>query len=764
MGLTQLYRRNAADRPSGAAPLIAILSGVLACLIAVSVTPLWQKLGLGIFGVMLVSVATYEQVRSVWSARRGRLLVRLAASLFADDKALVMLADNDGRIVFQNEAAGKLDLSGRPRVERALTRLLANPGAVQLRLQDKARQSGRAEETLTTCRARLNLSAQVVGADRILWRLEELSNSVSDPGIPTISAGPEGSILQANDPARHLIGSDATTLEDVFEDLPLRSGATHRLRSGLGVIEVSVWVRETAGGGSSIAFFPTTSLGAPMPESWSVIEELPVPLLKIARSGEILASNRAARGLVQREIGPNARLSDLFEGLGRPIIDWLEEIGRGQSSGDKQFLRSHGDGPELFVQIILKPAGGSKDPHLIAVLSDMTEFKSLEAQFVQSQKMQAIGQLAGGVGHDFNNLLTAISGHCDLLLLRHDREDQDYSDLIQIHQNSNRAAALVGQLLAFSRKQNLRPEALDLRDTLADLTHLLNRLVGEKVRLTLNHDPDLLPIRADKRQLEQVIMNLVVNARDAMPSGGEIIIETENLTLKRPIERDRASVPAGAYVLVKLADEGHGIPADKIPKIFEPFYTTKRTGEGTGLGLSTAYGIVKQTGGFIFVDSEEGRGTIFTLYFPAHLAPVEPAAPMLSIAPRPADRSGPDHGVILLVEDEAPVRAFAARALRLKGHTVFEAENAEAALELLKDPGMRVDIFVTDVIMPGKDGPTWVREALKDRPGTGVVFVSGYAEEAFGEHQALIANSVFLPKPFSLNDLVETVAAQLAGS
>lgn len=190
MGLTQLYRRNAADRPSGAAPFIAILSGVLACLIAVSVTPLWQKLGLGIFGVMLVSVATYEQVRSIWSARRGRILVRFATSLFADDKALVMLADNDGRILFQNEAGGKLDLSGRPRVERALSRLLANPGAVQLRLQDKAKQFGRADETLTTCRARLNLSARVVGTDRILWRLEELSNGVSDPGIPTISAGP----------------------------------------------------------------------------------------------------------------------------------------------------------------------------------------------------------------------------------------------------------------------------------------------------------------------------------------------------------------------------------------------------------------------------------------------------------------------------------------------------------------------------------------------------------------------------------------------
>ncbi len=748
----------------GIAQLIAILSGILALLLALSVAPLWQKLGLGIFGVMVISVSGYERLRLLWSERRGRLLDRLVATLFADDKAKVLLADSDGRILYHNAVVGRIDLSERPRMEQVLGRVLANPRTVQLRLQDKARQKGWAEETLVTRRKGLNLSARSVGADRILWRLEEVAGEVRAPSIPTIATGPEGAILQLNDPARQLIGDEVKALEDVFEALPLRSGAIHRLKPDLGAEDVVVWASETAGGGSIVAMIPTATERAPLPESWSVIEELPVPLLKIARSGEILASNRAARGLVQREMGSNARLSDLFEGLGRPIIDWLEEVAGGGSTGDKQFLRSHGDGPELFVQIILKPAGDFKDPHLIAVLSDMTEFKSLEAQFVQSQKMQAIGQLAGGVAHDFNNLLTAISGHCDLLLLRHDRDDQDYSDLIQIHQNSNRAAALVGQLLAFSRKQNLRPEVLDLRDTLADLTHLLNRLVGEKVRLSLDHDPDLMPIRADKRQLEQVIMNLVVNARDAMPSGGEIIIETENLTLKRPIERDRASVPAGAYVLVKLADEGHGIPSDKIPKIFEPFYTTKRTGEGTGLGLSTAYGIVKQTGGFIFVDSEEGRGTTFTLYFPAHLGPAEPVAAALPVAPRPVDRTGAECGVILLVEDEAPVRAFAARALRLKGHTVFEAENAEGALELLKDPGMRVDIFVTDVIMPGKDGPTWVREALKDRPGTGVVFVSGYAEEAFGEHQALIANSVFLPKPFSLNDLVETVAAQLAGA
>ena len=221
--------------------------------------------------------------------------------------------------------------------------------------------------------------------------------------------------------------------------------------------------------------------------------------------------------------------------------------------------------------------------------------------------MQAIGQLAGGVAHDFNNLLTAISGHCDLLLLRHDQGDSDYSDLVQINQNANRAAALVGQLLAFSRKQTLRPEIVDMRDTLSDLTHLLNRLVGEKVNLTLGHDPILKSIRADKRQLEQVLMNLVVNARDAMPDGGDIRIEIESRTLTEPTKRERVTVPAGEYVTVRVVDQGTGISPDKLQKVFEPFFTTKRTGEGTGLGLSTAYGIVKQSGGYIFVDSKLGE-------------------------------------------------------------------------------------------------------------------------------------------------------------
>jgi two-component system cell cycle sensor histidine kinase/response regulator CckA len=256
--------------------------------------------------------------------------------------------------------------------------------------------------------------------------------------------------------------------------------------------------------------------------------------------------------------------------------------------------------------------------------------------------------------------------------------------------------------------------------------------------------------------LEQVLMNLVVNARDAMPGGGTIRLESEAVTLPEPMTRDRATVPAGDYALIRVRDTGTGIPEDRLQKIFEPFFTTKKVGEGTGLGLSTAYGIMKQSGGFIFVDSTEGVGSVFQLYFPIHDGQGEVDAP---VARKIVVRQG--EGVVLLVEDEAPVRAFASRALRLRGYTVLEAENAEEALKALEDPTLAVDVFVTDVVMPGMDGPSWVRKALVDRPNVKVIFVSGYAEDALSENQARIPNSVFLPKPFSLNDLAATVQGQM---
>ncbi|WP_371823382.1 ATP-binding protein [Paracoccus sp. Z118] len=495
----------------------------------------------------------------------------------------------------------------------------------------------------------------------------------------------------------------------------------------------------------------------------SVPADLPVALLWLDAGGAIVDANLQAHRLLGEELAGRP-LAKILEGPGRPVREWLADMAENRESGRSEVLRVIASGAERFLQVTLSPCELNGKPGLVAVLTDASAMKTLEEKFVQSQKMQAIGQLAGGIAHDFNNLLTAITGHCDLLMLRRDKADPDYADLYQIGQNANRAAALVGQLLAFSRKQALNPQVIDLRDTLSDLTHLLNRLVGERARLTFTHDPALKSIRADRRQLEQVMMNLVVNARDAMPGGGEIAIQTENVRLAEGMPRDRVTLPRGNYVRVTVADQGCGIPADKIGKIFEPFFTTKRQGEGTGLGLSTAYGIVKQTGGFIFCDSIVGQGTTFELLFPVHRsgAPENAAPAPLEVPAVPAEGASPS-GTILLVEDEAPVRAFAVRALRLRGLDVLEADNAEAALAILADDRVRADVFVTDVVMPGLDGPAWVRAALRDRPGTRVVFMSGYTEHSLADGALAIPNSVFLPKPFSLSDLVACVENQLAG-
>ena len=694
-------------------------------------------------------------------------------NLVSHDPDMAFLTSADGDILACSEVAQRrFDGAIGTSLTVLLTELIASPDAVLFRLLTQAESTGSAKDIVATRSGHFRVSVIGVDQNEYLWRICENSTGEiahQSPGqslsIPMMTFGSRGAVLFVNETCRTLLGFRPKSAAEVFADGIFRNGLTYKVKTADGEINVTVAIVETMAGRREIYLIPSgkgePSIVAPreLIAEWEAIEDLPVPLLKVSPDGVVLASNREARTLLDIASTEGKRIGDVLDGLGRPIGDWVREAIEGRGGNVSQFLRGRGDNHDTFVQVTLNSAGGSVDPHLIAVLNDVTELKTLEAQFVQSQKMQAIGQLAGGVAHDFNNLLTAISGHCDLLLLRHDQGDQNYGDLIQIHQNANRAASLVGQLLAFSRKQNLQPEVIDLRDTLSDLTHLLNRLVGEKVTLSLTHDQELGTIKADKRQLEQVLMNLVVNARDAMQGGGEIRVVTENLVLEEKVVRDRAIVPPGHYVLVKVIDEGHGIAPEKLHKIFEPFYTTKRTGEGTGLGLSTAYGIVKQTGGFIFAESEVGRGTEFSLLFPVHEVTVA-AAPVTKVA-TPPQMTGSDDGVVLLVEDEAPVRAFASRALRLRGYTVLEADSAENALAMLSDPDLVVDVFVTDVIMPGMNGPTWVREALIDRPDTRVVFVSGYAEDAFGEDVPQIAHSVFLPKPFSLNDLTATVQKQV---
>lgn len=542
-----------------------------------------------------------------------------------------------------------------------------------------------------------------------------------------------------------------------WRQIELELARMGQARAGLGALG-DFMVTRRAGGELQLWIGQTLTRRDPKPSTdfRGGFDDLPVALMHVGADGAVMRANTAARDLLGQDV-EGQMLSAMMDGLGRNITEWVGDICAGRIQASTEVLHLRTDRPERYLQISL--THGQSDV-ATAVLQDVSALKTLEAQFVQSQKMQAIGQLAGGVAHDFNNLLTAISGYCDLLMLRHNSSDPDYADLDQISQNANRAAALVDQLLAFSRKQTLRPLVMDVRDTLADLTHLMNRLVGGKIVLTCEHDRELRPIRADRRQLEQVIINLVVNARDAMPNGGSITIGTDNIHLAVPLSFDRAGLPAGDYVRIQVRDEGVGMDAQVISKMFEPFYTTKRPGEGTGLGLSTAYGIVKQTGGYIFCHSTPGQGTCFSLYFPAHAyedleqeAGVQSALRICA----PADLVT----TVLLVEDEASVRAFASRALKLQDFQVIEAASAEEALDLLADPTLSVDIFVTDVVMPGMDGPTWVRQALEQRPGTKVIFMSGYAEDVFADKADTVPNSVFLAKPFSLSELTGLVCRQL---
>ncbi|TPL51476.1 ATP-binding protein [Mesorhizobium sp. B2-4-6] len=420
----------------------------------------------------------------------------------------------------------------------------------------------------------------------------------------------------------------------------------------------------------------------------------------------------------------------------------------------------------FYVNAVADSAGseGAEEAAIVYAV-ETTEQKALEGQMAQSQKMQAVGQLAGGIAHDFNNVLTAIIMASDLLLTNHRPSDPSFPDIMNIKQNANRAASLVRQLLAFSRKQTLRPEVLNLTDVLADLRMLLARLVGNDIKLKIDHGRDLWPVKVDIGQFEQVVVNLAVNARDAMPSGGDITVRTRNVTSDECKSFAYRELAPADYVLVDVEDTGSGIAPDVLKKIFEPFFTTKEVGKGTGLGLSMVYGIIKQTGGFIFCDSEVGKGTVFRIFLPRHIAEVkkqaEPGeAPAAATAPtKPADTAKDLSGsaTVLLVEDEDAVRMGGVRALISRGYTVHEASSGVEALEVFEALGGKVDIVVSDVVMPEMDGPTLLGELRKRQPDIKFVFVSGYAEDAFAKNLPADAHFGFLPKPFSLKQLATIV-------
>lgn len=403
---------------------------------------------------------------------------------------------------------------------------------------------------------------------------------------------------------------------------------------------------------------------------------------------------------------------------------------------------------------------------------DNTEQRNLQLRLAQSQKLQALGQLAGGIAHDFNNLLTAMIGFCDLLLMRLSPGDQSFTDIMQIKQNGNRATNLVRQLLAFSRQQTLQPTVLDVSEVLSDLSVLLQRLIGSRIELKIIHDRSVDYIKVDRSQFEQVIVNLVVNAKDAIIGEGTVRIITKLCKFDKPMTLDHETLPAGSYIQIEVIDDGQGISRKNLERVFDPFFSTKNVGEGTGLGLATAYGTVKQTGGHISVDSTVGVGTKFTILLPQYKGKKMPqeshALDAQGEHPTMAFKDLTGQGYILLAEDEDAVRLFAARALTDKGYKVDQAQHGLEALEILKrlhaSGATPPDLLITDVVMPKMDGPTLVKEAQELFPSLKVMYISGYAEDAFRDMVRFDDKIRFLAKPFSLKVLASRVKENMEGS
>lgn len=485
-------------------------------------------------------------------------------------------------------------------------------------------------------------------------------------------------------------------------------------------------------------------------------EEAPLGIVLMDQNGNITECNEAFSSMLDYPI---------HELMSRPVLNLVKEDERPKAENVFNKIRS-GNKPEtalevslvskqnknIVVQMFASPYMG--ETGVVLHFINVTERKNLEAQFTQSQKMQAVGQLAGGIAHDFNNLLTAMIGFCDLLLMRHRAGDPSFADIMQIKQNANRAANLVRQLLAFSRQQTLQPKVMDVTDVITDVSHLLRRLIGATIDLKITHERDLGFVKVDQGQMEQVLVNLAVNARDAMPQGGTLTIKTRNFInkQKRPMV-GTDEMPPGEWVVLDVVDTGTGIPPEVLARIFDPFFSTKPLGQGTGLGLSTVYGIIRQSGGYVGVETQVGRGTTFSIYMPRVEEQVVAAPVKTDVVEKVEDLTGSSR--ILLVEDEDAVRSFSVRALQNKGYEVFEAASGDNALELLAEKKPKLDLMVSDVMMPGIDGIELGKRVREMYPNLTIIFMSGYTEDKFKDDMG--PGIHFLAKPFTLKQLAEKV-------
>ena len=713
--------------------------------------------------------------------------MELVGSAIAASTDAIALTEGGGTLRSVNPAYRARFNSARPPLELGAN---AKAGRTLHQAMESALRNGEAEAPeVPLAGGKSSLVVTRVGAqkDLLLWRFtgagqpdlidasaKRIAGATGErlaaAGVMAALVDDEGQLVAANKPfADRALGGAASTSQPVtFAELveALPDGLIRLASEGadarpLRVVHVPLDIASEGGAGTLLLL--ESNDGPSLANSTNVqvlLEMLPIGLALVDRDGRFLTMNQAFRvagglGSVEMPAYPG----DLVVKEDKAAVaDAVRRNARGPAmSGDLPVRLKHQ--PAEPVALTVAGLRGLGDAAVLLLLKDNSEEAKLKRQVAQATKMQAVGQLAGGVAHDFNNILTAIIGHCDLMMMRHTPGDSDYDDIQQIKSNSNRAAGLTRQLLAFSRQQTLRPQVLQLPDVVSEVSHLLKRLLGETVQLVVKHGRDLGPVRADPGQLEQVIVNLSVNARDAMASGGGGALTIQTYAVKADQVADLGSdiLPIADYSALSIADTGTGIPAAILGKVFEPFFTTKEVGKGTGLGLSTVYGIVKQSGGFIFADSKVGEGTRFTIYLPVHRVEEEKESRRV-IKPVEGELWGT--GTILLVEDEPMVRTVAERALTRHGYKVLTANNGEEALEIV-DRGDEIALLISDVVMPLMDGPTMVREARKTRPDLPILFMSGYAEEQLRK-SIDIANVAFLPKPFSVQELAEAVRKALA--
>ncbi len=757
-----------------------------------------SALAAGFVGVALIAVAAIVAVQRLVAPATGQAtdtaasdwsLVRSVAQAAGQAMAIT---DRSGRLVCANDLYcgwfdGAVTPPGLP-VDSQTAALLADAGRSAWRDGEAAVSSFAAgTRTLSGVIERIGRAD-----DHLLWRFAmierpdplaqavaqvrgEVGRALGAAGVMAAVVSATGTVRACNEALRlRATGSLATELEGQEFVNTLRIDGSGLIRfarerdgaTPLRIIEIPfdrdddrspiflLLIDEDGGAGER---------GVALDYVQRLLMALPFGLAMVDRDGRFLFSNpQFARAVgTKHEAMPAWPVDLILPDDRRALSDAIRRQAAGRSTEGSIGVRFAARAAEP-VTLGLVGVRGMGDAAVLMTIGHGADpaQPELSQSMLQATKMQAVGQLAGGIAHDFNNVLTGILGSCDLMLLRHSPGDSDYDDLQQIRSNTNRAANLTRQLLAFSRQQTLRPQILNLSDIVADVSHLLERLIGERIVLDVQHGRGLGPVRADPGQLEQVIVNLAVNAKDAMPEGGKVTITTRAVPAAEVEAIGEGVMPPGDYAMLSVTDTGQGIPSDVMPKIFDPFFTTKDVGKGTGLGLATVYGIVKQSGGFVFATSEPGKGTEFSIYLPVYAGSEVAEQPRAPAASARSTVWGTGH--ILLVEDEDMVRAVADRALSRAGYTVTTASNGEDGLERFEEMES-VDMVVTDVMMPLMDGPAMVAAIRAKMPRVPVLFMSGYAEEQLRQSITL-PNVAFLAKPFSVAQLVDAIAAVRDGA